>query len=105
MGSPGKKYTLIRDCGIVAKLYLHYLTAMGSGEKEKLPPCRIPTVGIVQKVPSTTNTTIPKHHHHGGAVGPSYGVRLMDPPNPTQVTSSEGVERGRFSLVLYETIK
>ncbi len=25
---------------------------------KKLPPRRIPTVGIVQKVPSTTNTTI-----------------------------------------------
>jgi hypothetical protein len=40
-------------------------------------------VGIVRKVPSTTNTTINKHHHHGGAVRPSYGVELMDPPNPT----------------------
>ena len=62
-------------------------------------------VGIVQKVPSTTNTTIPKHHHHGGAICPSYGVRLMDLPDPMQVISSEGVEQGCFSLVLYETIK
>jgi hypothetical protein len=30
---------------------------------------------------------------------------LMDLPNPTQVTSSKGVGQGRFSLVLYETIK
>jgi hypothetical protein len=29
----------------------------------------------------------------------------MDPLDPTQVTSSEGVEQGRFSLVLYEMIK
>jgi hypothetical protein len=62
-------------------------------------------VEIVPKVPSTTNTTIPKHHHHGGAVCLSYGMRLMDLPNPMQVTSSKGVERGRFSLVLYKVIK
>jgi hypothetical protein len=48
-------------------------------------------VGIVPNVPATTNTTIHKHHHHGGAILPSYGVGSMDPPDPTQVTSSEGV--------------
>jgi hypothetical protein len=77
----------------------------GSSGNKKLLPCRIPTVGIVRKVPSTNNTTIPKHHHHRGAIHSSYGVRLMDSPNPTQVTSSEGVKQGPFSLVLYETIK
>jgi hypothetical protein len=54
-------------------------------------------VGIVRKVLSTTNTTIHKHHHHGGAVCPSYGVRLMDPPDPTLVTSLEGVGQERFA--------
>jgi hypothetical protein len=71
----------------------------GSGGNNKLPPRRIPMVGIVQKVLSTTNTTIHKHHHHGGAVRPSYGVGLMDPPNLTQVTSSEGVGQGRLGWV------
>jgi hypothetical protein len=51
-------------------------------------------IGIVQKVPSTTNTTIHKHYHHGGAVLPSYGMGLMDPPDPVQVTSSKGVGQG-----------
>jgi hypothetical protein len=51
----------------------------------------IPRVGIVQKVPSTTNTTIHKHHHHGGAICPSYDVGSMDPPDLTLVTSLEGV--------------
>ena len=35
-----------------------------SGEYEKLPPHRIPTVGIVQ-VPSTRTQLSHKHHHHG----------------------------------------
>ncbi len=48
-------------------------------------------VGIVQKVPSTTNTTINKHHHHGGAVCPSYDVGSVDPPNLMVVTSLEGL--------------
>jgi hypothetical protein len=56
-------------------------------------------VGIVQKVPTTTKTTIPKRHHHGGAVCPSYGVRLLDPPNLTQVTSFVGVGQGRLGWV------
>jgi hypothetical protein len=64
-----------------------------------LPPCRIPLVGIVQKVPSTTNTTIHKHHHHGGAVFPSYDVGSMDPPNLMVVTSLEGVGQERFAWV------
>jgi hypothetical protein len=42
----------------------------GFGRIKKLLPRRIPTVGIVPKVPSTTNTTINKHHHHGGALWP-----------------------------------
>jgi hypothetical protein len=72
---------------------------------KKLPPRKIPTVGIVRKVPSTTNTTINKHHHHGGAVCPSYGVGSMDPPDPTEVTSSEGVGQGRLGWVKCKTIK
>jgi hypothetical protein len=49
-------------------------TAIMFRRKQKLPPHRIPTVGIVQKVPSTTNTTIRKHHHHGRAVCSSYSL-------------------------------
>ena len=56
-------------------------------------------VGIVQKVPFTTNTTIHKHHHHGGAVCPSYNMGSMDPPNLTLVTSLEGVWQERFAWV------
>ena len=69
---------------------------MGSCSKEKLPPHGILTVGIVRKVPLTTNSAIHKHHHYGGAVCPSYGLGSMDPPNPMQVTSSEGVSQGPF---------
>ncbi len=86
----------------VASTQHAHLTAsplQGSGGNKKLPPHKISTVGIVLNVPSTTNTTIHKHHNHGGAVRPSYGMRLMDPPNPTQVTSSEGVERGHLGKV------
>jgi hypothetical protein len=106
---PPKQTPFLLDLAVlnvcIAAPKLKSIKYKGSGENKKLPPHRIPTVGIVRKVLSTTNTTIPKHHHHGGAVCPSYGVRLMDLPNLTQVTSSEGVERGCFSLVLYETIK
>ena len=49
----------------------------------------------------TTNTTINKHHHHGGSVCPSYGVRSMDPPNLTRVTSLKGVGQGRVDWVYY----
>ncbi len=56
-------------------------------------------VGIVQKVPSTTNTTIHKHHQHGGAICPSYDVGSMDSPDLTVVTSLEGVEQERFAWV------
>jgi hypothetical protein len=52
-------------------------------------------IGIVKKVPSTTNTIIHKHHHHGGAVRPFYGMGLTDPPDPTQVASSKGVGQER----------
>jgi|LakMenEpi02Apr12_1017379.scaffolds.fasta_scaffold01219_1 hypothetical protein len=65
---------------------------------EKLPPRRFSTVGIVLKLPLTPNTTTHKHHHHGGAVCPSYGVVSLDTPDPTQVTSSEGVGQERISL-------
>jgi hypothetical protein len=80
------------------------LTAIRFRQNEKLPPHRIPKVGIVQKVPYTTNTTIHKHHHHGGAVCSSYGMGSMDPPNPMEVTSSEEVGQGRCCRVLYESI-
>jgi hypothetical protein len=56
-------------------------------------------IGIVRKVLSTTNTTIHKHHHHGRAVHPSYGVGSMDPPDPMQVTSFEGVGQGGLGWV------
>jgi hypothetical protein len=51
-------------------------------------------LGKVQKLSSTTNTTI--HHHHGEAVCPFYGMGSMDLPNPTQVTSSKGIGQGHF---------
>ena len=54
---------------------------MGSGGNEKLPPCRVPTVGIVRKVLSTRTQLTHKHHHHGGAVCPSYGVVSLDTPD------------------------
>ncbi len=56
-------------------------------------------VGIVQKVPSTTNTTIHKHHHHGGAVCPSNDVGSMDPPDLMVVASLEGDGQERFAWV------
>jgi hypothetical protein len=56
-------------------------------------------VGIVQKVPTTTNTTIHKHHHHGGAVCPSYDVVSMDLPNLMVATSLEGVGQERFDWI------
>ncbi len=56
-------------------------------------------VGIVKKVPSTTNTTIHKLHHYGGAVCPSYGVGLMDLPDLMQVTSLEGVGQVLYKLI------
>jgi len=62
-------------------------------------------VGIVQKVPSTRTQLSHKHHHHGGAICPSYGVVTLDTPDPTQLTSSEGVGRGRIRWVWYITIK
>jgi hypothetical protein len=58
---------------------------------EKLLPRRIPTVGIVQKSPSTPSQLSHKHHHHGGAVSPSYGVdssvvyQFFTPPWPVSV--------------------
>jgi len=74
------------------------LTHKGSGGNEKLPPRRIPTVGIVRKVPSTQTQLSHKHHHHGGAVSPSYGVLTMYTPDRTRATSSEGVGQERFGL-------
>jgi hypothetical protein len=56
-------------------------------------------VGIVQKIPSNTNTTIRKHHHHGGAICPSYNVGYMDPPDLMVVTSLKGVGQERFAWV------
>jgi len=72
---------------------------MGSGGNEKRPPRRFPTVGIVQKVPSTRTQLSHKHHHHGGDICPSYGVLTKDTPNQTRATPSEGVGEERFSLV------
>jgi hypothetical protein len=71
---------------------------MGSGGKEKLPPCRIPTVGIVRKV-LLTRTQTHKRHHHGGAVYPSYGVVSLDTPDRTRETSLERVAQERYNLV------
>ena len=72
--------------------------AMASGRNKKLPPRRIPTVGIVRKVPSTRTQLSHKHHHHGGAVCPSYGVLTMDTPDRTRATSSEGVGKEQDGL-------
>ena len=72
---------------------------MGLGENEKLPPGRIPTVGIVQQVLSTRTQLSHKHHHHGGAVCPSFGMVTMDRPDPMQVTPSEGAGQECFCLV------
>ena len=66
----------------------------GLDGNKKLPPQRIHTVGIVRKSLSTPPQQSHKNHHHGGAICPSYGVASMDTPNPTRVTSSEGVEWG-----------
>jgi len=76
----------------------------GSGGNQKFPPRRIPTVGIVQKVPPTQTQLSHKHHHHGGADCPSYGVVSMDTPNQTRATPSEGVGQECFSLVQYKMI-
>ncbi len=80
-------------------------TNKGSGRNEKLLPSGISTVGIVWKVPSTTNTTIHKNHHHGWAVRPFYGVGSMDPPDLMQDTSSEGVGQERLGVFFYKNIK
>ena len=39
-----------------------------------------------------------KHSHHDGAISPSSGMVLMDTPDRTRVTSSEGVGRGQCSI-------
>jgi hypothetical protein len=62
-------------------------------------PGRIPTVGIVREYRRPPTQLTNKHHHHGGAVCPSYGVVLLDTPDPARVTSSEGVGRGRVRWV------
>jgi hypothetical protein len=56
-------------------------------------------VEIVQKVLSTTNTTIHKHHHHGEAVCPSYDLGSMDLPDLMLETSLEGVGQECFAWV------
>ena len=63
---------------------------------KKLPLHGIPTVGIVQNVPSIPTQLSHTHHHHGSAVCPSYDVGSMDPPNLTQVTSLKGVKQGHL---------
>jgi hypothetical protein len=80
-------------------LAVKLLTAIRFWREQKLPPHRIPTVGIVKKVPSTTNTTIHKDYHHGGAVCPSYDMGSMDPPDLTLVTSLERVGQEHFAWV------
>jgi hypothetical protein len=71
----------------------------GLGGNKRLPPRRIPMVGIVRKVPSTLTQQSHKHHHHGGAVCPSYGVLTMNTPDRRWATPSEVVGQKRFSLV------
>jgi hypothetical protein len=44
----------------------------------------------------------PNQDHHGGAVSSSYGMGLINPPDPMQVTSSKGVGQGHCCRVLYE---
>jgi hypothetical protein len=66
---------------------------------EKLPPRRIPTVGIVTKSTVDPNITNPQtHHHHSGAVCPSYGMVSLDTPDRTRATSLEGVGQECFGL-------
>lgn len=67
------------------------MTHKGSGPKEKLPPRKFPTVGIVRKSPSSQPQQSHKHNQHGGAVSLSYGVVSMFTPDWTWATSSEGV--------------
>ena len=90
------------DVGVSLKQLYHY---EGSGRNKKLLSRGIPTVGIVRKVPSAPTQLSYKHHHHDGAVCPSYGVVSLDTPDPTQVTSSEGVGQGLIRWVWYKTIK
>ena len=40
-----------------------------------------------------------------GALCPYYNVVSVNLPNPTRVTSSEGVGRGRLRLVLFNLLK
>jgi hypothetical protein len=89
----------IRSTPSVKPLNINRNTHKGSGGNKKLPPRRIPTVGIEQKVPSTQTQLSHKHHHHSGAVCPSYGVLTMDMLDWTRATPSEGVGQERFSLV------
>ncbi len=93
--SPVPKSHLV--CPIIC--LVNSLTTIRFRQEQITPPPRFPTVGIVQKVPSTTNTRIHKHHHHGEAVHPSYDVGLMNLPNLMAVTSLEGVGQECFAWV------
>ena len=77
---------------------LRRMPLLGFGRKQKIPPHRFPTEGIVRKVLLTQTQLSHKHHHHGGAICPTYGV-------VTCATSLEGVGHECFGLVLYKTIK
>jgi hypothetical protein len=84
-------------------ILLNSLSAIRLRREQKLPPRRIPMVGIAKKVPSTTNTIIHKHHQHCRDVRPSYGMESMDLPDLMQVTSSKGVDQGRCCGILYKS--
>ena len=81
------------------------LLGFGRGGTKKLPPRRIPKLGIVRKVLSTQTQLSHKRHHHGGAVCLSYGVVSLDMPNQMRATSSEGVGQESFGLIKYKMIK
>ena len=84
---------------------LRRMPLLGFGRKQKKPPRRFPTEGIVRKVLLTRTQLSHKHHHHGGAICPSYGVVSLVTTNWTCATSSEGVGHECFGLFLYKTIK
>jgi len=80
---------------IVTALQLYHYKGLGGNKK--VPPRKIPMVGIVHQVPSTRTQLSHKHHHHGGALCPSYGVLTMDTTYWMRATPLEGVKQECFS--------
>ena len=69
---------------------------MGSGENEKLPPRRFPTVGIEREIRRTSTQLPSQTSSPWWSVCPPYGVDSMNLPNPTHGRPSEGVGRGQL---------